>query len=242
VPLAIPFLSVVIPAYNEETRISATLSAVLDYLRAQKYTWEIVVVDDGSVDATSAFVNSVVDTDDRVCLERIPHGGKGWAVRHGMLAATGELRFMCDADLAMPIPQISRFIDQMSEGYDLVIGSREGTGSRRYDESASRHFRGRIFNMVVRLLAVRRFQDTQCGFKCFRSTAAEGLFASQRTTGFGFDVELLYLASKRDLRVLEMPIEWHHQEESTVRFVDAFLMLRDVIMVRLRDVRGDYGK
>jgi dolichyl-phosphate beta-glucosyltransferase len=242
VPLAIPFLSVVIPAYNEETRISATLSAVLDYLRAQKYTWEIVVVDDGSVDATSAFVNSVVDTDDRVCLERIPHGGKGWAVRHGMLAATGELRFMCDADLAMPIPQISRFIDQMSEGYDLVIGSREGTGSRRYDESASRHFRGRIFNLVVRLLAVRRFQDTQCGFKCFRSTAAEGLFASQRTTGFGFDVELLYLASKRDLRVLEMPIEWHHQEESTVRFVDAFLMLRDVIMVRLRDVRGDYGK
>jgi len=240
--LAIPFLSVVIPAYNEETRISATLSAVLDYLRAQKYTWEIVVVDDGSVDATSAFVNSVVDTDDRVCLERIPHGGKGWAVRHGMLAATGELRFMCDADLAMPIPQISRFIDQMSEGYDLVIGSREGTGSRRYDESASRHFRGRIFNLVVRLLAVRRFQDTQCGFKCFRSTAAEGLFASQRTTGFGFDVELLYLASKRDLRVLEMPIEWHHQEESTVRFVDAFLMLRDVIMVRLRDVRGDYGK
>lgn len=240
--MAIPFLSVVIPAYNEETRISATLSAVLDYLRAQKYTWEIVVVDDGSVDATSAFVNSVVDTDDRVCLERIPHGGKGWAVRHGMLAATGELRFMCDADLAMPIPQISRFIDQMSEGYDLVIGSREGTGSRRYDESASRHFRGRIFNLVVRLLAVRRFQDTQCGFKCFRSTAAEGLFASQRTTGFGFDVELLYLASKRDLRVLEMPIEWHHQEESTVRFVDAFLMLRDVIMVRLRDVRGDYGK
>jgi dolichyl-phosphate beta-glucosyltransferase len=240
--LAIPFLSVVIPAYNEETRISATLSAVLDYLRAQKYTWEIVVVDDGSVDATSAFVNSVVDTDDRVCLERIPHGGKGWAVRHGMLAATGELRFMCDADLAMPIPQISRFIDQMSEGYDLVIGSREGTGSRRYDESASRHFRGRIFNLVVRLLAVRRFQDTQCGFKCFRSTAAEGLFASQRTTGFGFDVELLYLASKRDLRVLEMPIEWHHQEESTVRFVDAFLMLRDVIMVRLRDVRGDYGR
>ena len=101
--MAIPFLSVVIPAYNEETRISATLSAVLDYLRAQAYTWEIVVVDDGSVDATSAFVNSVVDIDDRVRLERIPHGGKGWAARHGMLAATGELRFMCDADLSMPI-------------------------------------------------------------------------------------------------------------------------------------------
>jgi dolichyl-phosphate beta-glucosyltransferase len=238
--LAIPFLSVVIPAYNEETRISTTLSAVLDYLRAQAYTWEIVVVDDGSVDATSAFVNSVVDIDDRVRLERISHGGKGWAVRHGMLAATGELRFMCDADLAMPIPQLSRFVEQMSEGYDVVIGSREGTGARRYDESASRHFRGRIFNLVVRLLAVRRFQDTQCGFKCFRSAATEGLFASQRTTGFGFDVELLYLASKRGLRILEMPIEWHHQDESTVRFVDAFLMLRDVIMVRLRDLRGDY--
>jgi dolichyl-phosphate beta-glucosyltransferase len=240
--LAIPFLSVVIPAYNEETRISATLSAVLDYLRAQEYTWEIVVVDDGSVDATSAFVNAVVDIDDRVRLERVPHGGKGWAVRHGMLAATGELRFMCDADLAMPIPQLSRFVEQMNEEYDVVIGSREGAGATRYDESASRHLRGRIFNLVVRLLAVRRFQDTQCGFKCFRSAAAEELFASQRTTGFGFDVELLYLASKRGLRVLEMPIEWHHQEESTVRFVDAFLMLRDVIMVRLRGARGDYGK
>ena len=240
--MAIPFLSVVIPAYNEEMRISATLSAVLDYLRSQEYTWEIVVVDDGSVDATSAFVNAVVDIDDRVRLERVPHGGKGWAVRHGMLAATGELRFMCDADLAMPIPQLGRFIDQMSEGYDVVIGSREGAGARRYDESASRHLRGRTFNLVVRLLAVRRFKDTQCGFKCFRSKAAEELFVSQRTTGFGFDVELLYLASKRGLRVLEMPIEWHHQEESTVRFVDAFLILRDVIMVRLRDARGDYGK
>ena len=240
--MAIPFLSVVIPAYNEEMRISATLSAVLDYLRSQEYTWEIVVVDDGSVDATSAFVNAVVDIDDRVRLERVPHGGKGWAVRHGMLVATGELRFMCDADLAMPIPQLGRFIDQMSEGYDVVIGSREGAGARRYDESASRHLRGRTFNLVVRLLAVRRFKDTQCGFKCFRSKAAEELFVSQRTTGFGFDVELLYLASKRGLRVLEMPIEWHHQEESTVRFVDAFLILRDVIMVRLRDARGDYGK
>ena len=159
-----------------------------------------------------------------------------------MLAATGELRFMCDADLAMPIPQLSRFIDQMSEWYDMVIGSREGAGAKRYDESASRHLRGRIFNLVVRLLAIRRFQDTQCGFKCFRSAAAEELFASQRTTGFGFDVELLYLASKRGLRVLEIPIEWHHQEESTVRFVDAFLMLWDVIMVRLRDARGYYGK
>jgi dolichyl-phosphate beta-glucosyltransferase len=240
--LATPFLSVVIPAYNEETRISTTLSAALDYLRAQEYTWEVVVVDDGSVDATSAFVNAVVGIDDRVRLERVTHRGKGWAVRHGMLAATGELRFMCDADLAMPIPQLSRFVKQMSEGYDVVIGSREGTGATRYDESSSRHLRGRIFNMVVRLLTVRSFQDTQCGFKCFRSAAAEELFASQRTTGFGFDVELLYLASKRGLRVLEMPIEWHHQAESTVRFVDAFLMLRDVIMVRLRGARGDYRK
>ena len=240
--MATPFLSVVIPAYNEETRISATLSAVVDYLLEQEYTWEVVVVDDGSVDATSAFVSAVVSIDDRVRLERVPHRGKGWAVRHGMLAATGELRFMCDADLAMPIPQLSRFIDQMSEWYDMVIGSREGAGAKRYDESAFRHLRGRIFNLVVRLLAIRRFQDTQCGFKCFRSAAAEELFASQRTTGFGFDVELLYLTSKRGLRVLEMPIEWHHQEESTVRFVDAFLMLWDVIMVRLRDARGYYGK
>lgn len=238
--MAKPFLSMVIPAFNEETRISATLASVIDYLGAQGYTWEVVVVDDGSTDATSAFVNAVVDIDDRVRLERVPHRGKGWAVKHGMLAATGELRFMCDADLAMPVAQLSFFIDRMADGYDVVIGSREGAGARRYDESFSRHMRGRVFNWVVRLLAVGRFQDTQCGFKCFTSAAAEELFATQRTVGFGFDVELLYVAIKRRLRILEMPIEWHHQEASTVRSVDAFLMLRDVLMVRLRDMRGDY--
>ena len=238
--MAKPFLSVIIPAFNEERRISATLASVIDYLGAQEYTWEVVVVDDGSTDATSAFVNAVVDIDDRVRLERVPHRGKGWAVRHGMLAATGELRFMCDADLAMPIAQLRLFIDRMAESHDVVIGSREGAGARRYDESFMRHLRGRVFNRVVRLLAVGGFQDTQCGFKCFRSAAAEELFASQRTVGFGFDVELLYVATKRRLRILEMPIEWHHQDASTVRSVDAFLMLRDVLMVRLRDMRGFY--
>ena len=192
-----PLLTIVVPVYNEEKTAETILNAVLQAPLPAEVEREVVVVDDGSVDATSAFVNAVVDIDDRVRLELVPHGGKGWAVRHGMLAATGELRFMCDADLAMPIPQLSRFVEQMSEGYDVVIGSREGAGATRYDESASRHLRGRIFNLVVRLLAVRRFQDTQCGFKCFRNAAAEGLFASQRTTGFGFDVELLYLASKR---------------------------------------------
>ena len=238
--MAKPFLSVVIPAFNEETRISATLASVIDYLGAQEYTWEVVVVDDGSTDATSAFVNAVVDMDDRVRLERVPHRGKGWAVRHGMLAATGELRFMCDADLAMPIEQLSLFIDRMAEGYDVVIGSREGAGARRYGESFLRHLRGRVFNRVVRLLAVGGFQDTQCGFKCFTSAAAVELFATQRTAGFGFDVELLYVATKRRMRIAEMPIEWHHQDESTLRSIDALLMLRDVVMVRLRDVRGDY--
>ncbi len=238
--MAKPYLSVVIPAFNEEKRISATLASVIDYLGAQEYTWEVVVVDDGSTDATSAFTNAVVDIDDRVRLERVPHGGKGWAVKHGMLAATGELRFMCDADLAMPIPQLDRFIKRMAEGHDLVIGSREGAGARRYDESFLRHLRGRVFNWVVRLLAVGGFQDTQCGFKCFTSAAAEELFATQRTVGFGFDVELLYVAAKRRMRILEMPIEWHHQDESTLRSVDAVLMMRDVLMVRLRDMRGFY--
>ena len=239
--MAKPFLSVVIPAFNEEARISATLASVIDYLVAQKYTWEVVVVDDGSTDATSAFVNAVVGIDDRVRLERVPHAGKGWAVRHGMLAATGELRFMCDADLAMPIPQLGLFIDRMAEGHDVVIGSREGAGARRYDESFLRHLRGRVFNRVVRRLVVGGFQDTQCGFKCFTSAAADELFASQRTMGFGFDVELLYVATKRRLRVLELPIEWYHKDVSRGRpLVDPFSMMRDVLMVRLRDMRGAY--
>ena len=233
-----PFLSVVIPAFNEEKRIGATLEAVLAYLGEQAYASEVLVVDDGSVDATAALAERAAGPDKRVKIERLSHAGKGWAVKHGMLAARGDYRFMCDADLAMPIQQLGAFVRHMVEGYDIVIGSRQKAGARRFGEPLGRHVMGRVFNWCVRMLAVRGFEDTQCGFKCFRGSVAEELFRLQRTKGFAFDVEILYMAARKGLKVIEVPIDWHHQESSKVRpYVDSLMMLRDTMLVRLRDVK-----
>ena len=167
-----PRLSVVIPAYNEATRILSTLDAVAGHLSAKPFSWEIVVVDDGSSDGTAGLVVSWARGEPRVRVESIPHAGKGWAVRAGMLAATGRSRFMCDADLAMPIAYLDDFLRRIDDGYDIVIGSREAEGARRFDEPALRHVMGRVFNWTVKAIAVSGIQDTQCGFKCFRAAAA----------------------------------------------------------------------
>ena len=238
-----PHLSVVIPALNEEARIGPTLDTLVGYLEGQTYSREIVVVDDGSTDDTVGVVERrPARPETPVRVESIPHAGKGWAVRHGMLASTGRYRFMCDADLAMPVRHLDEFLSRMDEGYDVVIGSRQIEGARRFGEGMARHFRGRVFNWVVRLVAVGGFQDTQCGFKCFRGEVADELFGRQMTRGLGFDVEILYLATRRGLRILEMPIDWHHQQMSSVgSLVEPFSMLRDALAVRIRAARGLYG-
>ena len=237
-----PHLSVIVPAYNESRRIVATLEAVWQYLQEQSYTWEVIIVDDGSDDDTAPIVERWSSGRDGFRLERIRHGGKGAAVRHGMLAAIGEYRFMCDADLAMPIKHLSGFLRCMADGNDIVIGSRQIAGANRYGESMFRHLLGRAFNKTVQMLAVGGFQDTQCGFKCFSAAAANTLFPLQRTMGWGFDVELLYLARKRGMRVLEIPIEWRHDADSRLSPASAGLnMLQDVIAVRWRGLRGVYS-
>ena len=240
--MAAPYLSVIIPAYNESARVISTLEAVSVYLQGQAYSWEVITVDDGSDDATAKIVEQWSCGREEFSLERIRHGGKGAAVRHGMLVATGEYRFMCDADLAMPINHLSDFLGCMSEGNDVVIGSRQIAGANRYGESHFRHLLGRAFNKTVQLIAVRGFQDTQCGFKCFSAKAAAALFPMQRISGWGFDVELLYLAQQRGLRVQEIPIEWRHDADSRLSPASAGLhMLRDVIAVRWRSLRGEYS-
>ena len=241
-PMSAPYLSVIIPAYNESSRIVATLDELSWYLREQSYTWEVVVVDDGSEDDTSSIVERWSSGQERFRLERISHSGKGAAVKHGMLAATGRYRFMCDADLAMPIKHLSEFLNHMVQGNDVVIGSRQIAGANRYGESQFRHLLGRVFNGVVRLLAVRGFHDTQCGFKCFSAEAAQAMFPLQRTKGWGFDVELLYLARKRRMRILEIPIDWRQDTDSRLSPGSAGVnMLRDVIAVRWRSMRGLYS-
>ena len=236
-----PHLSVVIPAYNESARIVPTLRKLEAYLEAQPYTWETLVVDDGSADQTAEVVEIWAQQRANVRVVRRSHHGKGWAVRSGMLEAQGQFRFMCDADLAMPVQWIGEFLDRMDSGTDIVIGSREAAGARRFDEPLYRHIMGRVFNWTVRLLAVSDFQDTQCGFKCFTEAAARELFCYQRSKGMGFDVEILYLALKRGLIVEELPIDWYHQPVSKVRpGVDTVDMLKDTALVRVRDLMGKY--
>ena len=236
-----PHLSVIIPAFNESARIVSTLNCVVEYLKTRPYTWEVLVVDDGSADDTAALVNRATQELEGVKLLRKDHFGKGWAIRSGMLNARGKYKFMCDADLAMPIEGLDKFLECMDAGVDVVIGSREIAGARRYDEPRYRHAMGRIFNWIVRAVAVRGFQDTQCGFKCFRGDAAERLFSRQRSKRMGFDVEILYLAAKMNYAVIEIPVEWRHQTGSKVRpGVDSADMLKDTILIRLRDIFGKY--
>ena len=239
--MSAPFLSVIIPAYNESARIVATLESLSNYLHGQSYTWEVITVDDGSSDDTASIVEQWALGHERFRLERIRHAGKGAAVRHGMLAATGKYRFMCDADLAMPVSHLSDFLRYMRAGNDIVIGSRQIAGANRYGESQFRHLLGRGFNKLVQMIAVSGFHDTQCGFKCFSAAAAETLFPLQRTSGWGFDVELLHLASRRGMRIQEIPIDWRHDADSRLNPAFAGLnMLGDVIAVRWRSLRGAY--
>ncbi len=234
------YLSIVVPAYNEEARIADSLRKLVDYFSAQDYAWEVLVADDGSSDATAALAQTHADGE-RVRVLRLAHKGKGGAVKAGMLAARGRYRMMCDADLAMPVEWIAQFVAAIEPGRDVVIGSRQIEGARRFNEPKSRHLLGRLFNWSVRLIAGSKFQDTQCGFKCFTAEAAEALFPLQRSTGFGFDVEVLYLAAQRGLDVVEIPIDWYHQPNSKVRpVVDAVLMLRDALAIRLNSALGRY--
>ena len=238
-----PFISVVIPAFNEQDRIGDTVTGIMAYLDQKPFTWEILVIDDGSNDKTYQVIDEISSgTEVSVNILSIQHGGKGWAVKNGMLAARGEYRFMADADMAMPVDQIDRFLKFIEEGYDIVIGSRQMAGSRRFSEPRSRHLMGRIFNWIVQILAIKGFQDTQCGFKCFNAKTAEVLFGLLYTKGFGFDVELLYLADKLNLSVLEIPIDWYHQRSSKVRPVqDSILMVKDIVGIRIRDLFGFYS-
>ncbi|MBI4337237.1 MAG: glycosyltransferase family 2 protein [Chloroflexi bacterium] len=237
------YLSIIIPAYNEAQRIAATLAKVTAFLAQQPYTWEVVVADDGSTDATASLVRAFAQKEPRVRLLSLSHRGKGWAVRHGMLAATGQYRFLCDADLSMPIELLPRFLPPQRDGYAVAIGSREAPGARRMNEPWRRHLVGRVFNLMVRLVAVSGLQDTQCGFKCFTAEAAQRLFSQQRLTGFGFDVEVLFLARRQGIPVVEVPIDWYFQGNSKVRLLrDTVPTLRDLLIVRWNALRGRYQR
>jgi glycosyltransferase involved in cell wall biosynthesis len=236
-----PDLSVVIPAYNEAAGIESTLSTLSAYLHDRPWTWEIRVVDDGSTDATAERVQAFERREPRVRLQREPHGGKGSAVRAGLLASRAAYRFLCDADLSMPVRELSRFMPPALGDADVAIGTREGAGARRVGEPAMRHLAGRGFNFMVRTLVVPGISDTQCGFKMFTAEAVEAIFPYVTIAGWAFDIEVLYIARLRGLRVREVPIEWHFRPASRVRlFRDSAGMLQELLRVRARAMRGGY--
>ena len=237
------YLSVVIPAYNEERRLPETLAAVSEYLGLFPDIWEIVVADDGSEDSTAAIVHGFTQRDARLRLLTLPHRGKGSAVKHGMLAAAGEYRFLCDADLSMPIEFLERLLPPRAPAADIVIGSREALGARRIGEPRRRRLMGRVFNALTQLLAVPGIADTQCGFKMFRAEAAQALFARQTLDGFAFDAEILFLARRYGFTIAERGIEWHYRAESKVRpFRDSWRTLRDLLIIRWRWLTGRYPR
>ncbi len=230
-----PYLSVVIPAYNEEIRISRTICEIVSYLNGQDYEWEIVVADDGSSDATARLAPEAAGGDPRVRVLPLEHRGKGWAVKNGMLFAAGEFRLLCDADLSVPITQAERLLPPRAVGVDVAVGSREAPGAARYGEPVRRHLMGRVFNAVTRRLAAVELEDTQCGFKCFRAAAADRLFASVTLDGFSYDVEALHLARRSGMTVAEIGVDWHYREHSKVRPLrDALSMFVDLLRIRWR--------
>lgn len=235
------FLSIVIPAYNEESRISATLEQVLGFLSARPYTWEVLVADDGSTDGTNRLVADLAASHTGLHLLSLAHRGKGGAVRAGMLDAGGQYRLICDADLSVPIEQVERFLPPQLNGVDIAVGSREAPGARRIGEPSRRHIMGRIYNTLVRMLAVGDIKDTQCGFKCFRGDIVPTLFQRQTMDGFAYDVEVLFLARKDGMSTREVPVDWYYSERSKVRtFRDSISMTFDLLRIRWRYLRGRY--
>jgi dolichyl-phosphate beta-glucosyltransferase len=246
-----PFLSVVVPAYNEEKRLPASLASIHTFLTSQPYSSEIIVVDDGSSDRTATVADSLVASLPLLRVLHNPHRGKAFALRTGVVATKGNVVFLCDADLSMPVSEVAKFLPLIQDGYGVVMGSREAPGAHRYNEPPYRHLMGRVYNFLVRIVLFGEFQDTQCGFKCLSRKAALDIFPRlQVRTGdvevkgpmvTGFDVEMLYLARKLGYRITEVGIQWYYQPGSKVNPVrDAGRMAVDLLKVRMNDRRGYY--
>jgi len=240
---AAPKVSVIVPAYNEERRLGSTLASIAEYFEANGDEYEVLVVDDGSLDGTPRLVKEFENQFPRIHLLTYPRNrGKGYAVRFGMRNARGEFLLFDDADGASPIAEIERLLAAIAAGADIAIGSRalhsEDTGVKAV---WYRLVLGRIFSGLVRLIVLPGIADTQCGFKLFRRECADYLFRRQRSEGFSFDVEVLFLARKKGYRIAEVPINWTNIPGSKVNLVkDSALMAIDLFKFRVRSLLGGY--
>lgn len=228
-----PYLSIVIPAYNEEVRLPGSLDRLWSYCQAQPYATEILVVDDGSADHTPQIVRDF-GADKPVRLLSSGHQGKGGAVRQGMLAAAGDAILMTDADLSTPIEDVTGLLEALAEGYDVAIGSRAIAGSvLNVRQPFYREMLGRGGNLLIQALLLPGLHDTQCGFKLFRREAAREIFRRSVMSGVSFDIEALYLARRLGYRIKEVPVHWSHRPGSKMRLIrDYGGTLRDLLTIR----------
>ena len=236
-------LSVIIPAFNEERRLPKAIEQIASYLSAHPFEAEIIVVDDGSTDATPKLIESYRGK--YPALRLIANGrnrGKGFSVRHGMLEARGEFALFTDADLSTPMKEADKLFAALCEGYDAAIGSRALDRSLiEVHQSALRERAGTFFNSLVRGIAGVEFSDTQCGFKAFRRARTRIIFEQQRIERFGFDPELLFLARRHGLRVAEIPVRWSHDSGTKVNVLgDGLRMFLELLEIRSNSLRGLY--
>ncbi len=237
-------ISIVVPAYNEEARLPATLSKLLSYLAGGSHSFaEVIVVDDGSTDGTARVAQEFHQRHPSVLLLSNPgNRGKGYSVRHGVLEARGEWVLFTDADLSTPIEEAASLLRAAAGGASVALGSRAVDRSLiEVHQSYFRETAGRIFNLFVRLLTGLPFLDTQCGFKLFEAAAAREVFRRQRLERFGFDVEVLFIARRLGYRAIEVPVRWAHSEGTKVSmFRDSLNMFLDLVRIRWNAVRGRY--
>lgn len=234
--IKIMFLSIIIPAYNEEKRLNPTLQKIDSYLNSNDYQYEVIVVDDGSTDKTkeAALSSTLYQTGKLKLLQNSQNRGKGFSVKKGILASTGDYIIFSDADLSTPIEEIEKLLSYIESGFDIAIGSRSVEGAKvRIHQPFYREYMGKFFNVLVQFFVLKGIVDTQCGFKLFRAEVARDIASCLKIDGFSFDVEVLYLAVKKGYRVKEVPVVWMNSPVSRVNpLFDSYKMFIELLSIK----------
>ncbi len=237
------YLSIVIPAYNEEKRIGNTLDNIINYLNKKDYKSEIIVVVDGSTDSTMNVIKEFGSKDSRIkATENKITRGKGYSVKKGILETRGKFALFTDADLSTPINEVEKLIHWLEKGYDVAIGSRSLKDSQvEIHQPFVRESMGKIFNKIMSLLVCKGFKDTQCGFKCFKRQVINKIFSRQIIKGFAFDVEIILIAERHGFRVKEVPVRWLNSPHSKVNIIrDPLIMFCDLLRIKFYDLMKKY--
>lgn len=238
------YLSIIIPAYNEEKRIVKTTECIISYLNSREYKSEIILVDDGSTDRTTLFIERIdTGTVNLRILKNNKNMGKGFSIKKGVSESKGEFILFSDADLSTPIEEIENFLPYLHNGFDVVIGSRGLKESNiQIHQAWYRERMGKIFGSLVRFMVLPGIADSQCGFKCFTKSSAKRIFHKQKLNGFCFDVELLFISRKMNYKIKEVPICWRNSPASTVKPIrNSMRMFFDLLKIRYYEIKGAYG-